>query len=84
MKSNKFNKAKVCCIPGFFYNNVHVVVDENVPDEILKKYTLSLAGGGNFDTGKLTISVCKMKIVSFEAMKVTIPEEFTSEIKNRA
>lgn len=74
MKSNKFIKAKVCHIPGTFSNSVRIVVDESVPDEVVKKYALSRTWDGHAD--KLKLEICKMKPSAFEATKVTIPDQF--------
>lgn len=72
-----FVRVKTCHIPGFFNENIDVLVEDTVPDEVVTEYAKSLVLGGNFRTNELTLTKpFKMKVKEFNKCKTDIPEKF--------
>lgn len=75
--NKNFVLAKSCYIPGFFNEDIVVLVEATVPDEVLVKYAKSLAWGGNFNVNELNLSKpSKIKLKDFNKRKTVIPESY--------
>ena len=64
-----FVRVKACHIPGFFNENIHVLVEDAVPDEVVVACAKSLVWGGNFRTNELKLTKSfkmKAKVVDLE------------------
>lgn len=54
--NKNFVQVKTCHIPGFFNQNIDVLVEDTVPDEVVTEYAKSLVWGGNFRTNELKLT----------------------------
>lgn len=72
--SKDFVHAKVCHIPGFFVEDITVIVDASVSQDVLKNYAMSLAWGGNFRISEMTVKTVKFKRKVFDEKKTILPK----------